>query len=732
MVVDSYQKKENRKYVNFIPCIKKILFLLKSSKDLINQKKIEKIFNINSQEGKKTLRRRLKLMVKNGQIIYTYDHHYIILENEKIVQGKVIGHRDGYGFLRTEKFKDDIWLSIEQMKLCIHGDVILAYIIQSDRKGRKSAKVLKRLQPNKILIIGQYNIHNKKEIVIPNDSRFNFKIFICKSLISNTSIAIGSIVAVNLKQNSIKKNKIQGKIVEVIGKEMGTNLAINVALRTHCIPYLWSDKVKEQLSQIKNTIHKKDLKDRIDLRHIPFFTIDEEDARDFDDAIFCKKKNNGENGWNLWVAIADVSYYIKPHTALDKAALKRGNSVYFPSLVVPMLPEKISIDICSLNPNVERLCLVCEMNLSSKGELIAYKHYEAVICSHGRFTYNEIFKIWNNDPDLCFKYKNILKYIHNLSSLQEILKRYNVSKKGIYFENIETKFTLDSNFRIKKIYQNIRNDAHKFIESCMILANIASSKFVKKYQFPVLFRNHDCPTKDSVINVRSFLKRFGLSLLGGEVPESIHYSNLLKKIVNRADYEIIQTILLRSMKQAVYSPENRGHFGLSLSSYIHFTSPIRRYPDLIAHRVIKVLLLKEKEISVKEKNFYKNYLYNINEIKKIGIHCSITERRSDEAVRDVVDWLKCDFMKKKIGNVLTGVIVNVTTFGFFVRLNQYFIDGLIHIASLSDDYYYFDSIGLKLIGRSSKNTYCLGDTLKVKVVAVNINERKIELSLCMS
>ncbi|WP_295164054.1 ribonuclease R [uncultured Buchnera sp.] len=725
MVVDSYQKKETKKYKNFIPSREQILFLLKKAKDLISQKNLEKKFSVNNQEEKKALRRRLRAMERDGQIIYTRNRCYITPENLKIVTGKVIGHRDGYGFLRTETFKDDLWLSIEQMKLCIHGDIILAHIVKSDRKGRNSAKVLKILQPNNVLIVGRYCIDNKKKFVIPNDSRFNFKIFIFDSLVSNENISIGTIVVVKLKENSTKKSKIKGTIVEILGKEMGTDLAINIALRTHCIPHLWSKEVERQLREINDKINQKDFKNRVDLRHIPFFTIDEEDARDFDDAVFCKKKTNGTKGWKLWVAISDVSYYVKPDTALDKAASKRGTSVYFPSLVIPMLPEKISVDVCSLNPHVERLSLICEMNLSNKGELIEYKHYEAVICSHGRFTYNEIFKIWNGDIELRFKYKKLLKYIQNLSSLQKILKKYNISKRGIYFENIEAKFTLDFNFRIKNIYQNIRNDAHKFIESCMILANIASAEFVKKYKHPVLFRNHDRPTKDSIVNFRSVLKKLGLSLLGGEIPESMHYSDLLKNISNRPDYEMIQTILLRSMKQAVYSPDNRGHFGLSLSSYVHFTSPIRRYPDLLVHRVIKHLLLKEKNLSEYD-------LYNLNEVKKIGLHCSMTERRADEATRDVVDWLKCDFMQKKIGYTLTGVISNVTSFGFFVRLNQFFIDGLVHIATLIDDYYYFDSIGLKLIGKSSKNTYCLGDTLKVKVIAVNLNERKIELSLCMS
>ncbi|AYN24533.1 ribonuclease R [Buchnera aphidicola] len=732
MVVESYQKKENKKNRNFIPCREQILFLLKTAKDLISQKKLEKKFSISTQEQQKALRRRLRAMERDGQIIYTRNRCYITPENLKTVTGKVIGHRDGYGFLRTETFKDDFWLSTEQMKFCIHGDIILAHVIKSDRKGRNSAKVLKILQPNDVLIVGRYYIDNKKKFVIPHDSRFNFKIFISDSVVSNAYISLGTIVVVKLKENSMKKNKIQGTIVEILGKEMGTNLAIDIALRTHCIPYLWPKEVEYQLHEIKDKINQKDFKNRIDLRHIPFFTIDEEDARDFDDAVFCKKKTNGEKGWKLWVAISDVSYYVKPDTALDKVASKRGTSVYFPSLVIPMLPEKISVDVCSLNPNVERLSLICEMNLSNKGELIEYKHYEAVICSHGRFTYNEIFKIWNGDIELRFKYKKLLKYIQNLSSLQKILKKYNISKRGIYFENIEAKFTLDSDFRIKNIYQNIRNDAHKFIEACMILANIASAEFVKKYKYPVLFRNHDRPAKDSIINFRSVLKKLGLSLLGGEIPESTHYSDLLKKVSNRPDYEMIQTILLRSMKQAVYSPDNRGHFGLSLSSYVHFTSPIRRYPDLLVHRVIKFLLLKEKKISFKGKDLSKFKLHNLNEVKKIGLHCSMTERRADEATRDVVDWLKCDFMQKKIGDVLTGVISNVTSFGFFVRLNQFFIDGLVHIATLIDDYYYFDAIGLKLIGKSSKNTYCLGDTLKVKVIAVNLNERKIELSLYMS
>ncbi|QCI16209.1 ribonuclease R [Buchnera aphidicola] len=726
MVADPYQKREAKKYQNPIPSREYILSCLKTCDDLISQKYLEKKFDINNQEQKKALRRRLRAMERDGQVIYTRNRCYIVPENLKIVKGKVIGHRDGYGFLRTETLKDDLWLSSEQMKYCIHGDIILAHIINSDKKRRKTARFLKLLQPNNILIVGRYAIENEKKIVIPNDTRFHFKIFIISSV--NKQISTGSIVVVKLKQNIIRNSKIQGLIVEVLGKEMGINLSINMALRTHSIPYLWSNEVKKEISAINSKFSEYDLKRRIDLRNFPFFTIDDEDARDFDDAVFCKKKPYSEGGWNLWVAIADVSYYIKPNSALDKAALERGTSIYFPSLVVPMLPEKISTDLCSLNPYKERLCLVCEISLSEKGELVSYKHYEAIISSHGRFTYNEIFKIWNGDIFLRSKYKKLLKYIDNFSHLQKVFNKSIFSKKGIDFDSIEPKFILDVNHRIKNIYKNIRNDAHKFIESCMILANIASASFVSQYKYPVLFRNHDRPKRENVVSFRLFLKELGLTLSGGETPESMHYSNLLKNIAHLPEYEMIQTILLRSMKQAVYSPDNCGHFGLSLSSYVHFTSPIRRYPDLILHRVIKYLLSKKQNKS----SNYNAYLYNSHEIKKIGMHCSMTERRADEASRDVIDWLKCDFMSNKIGQIFTGVISNVTSFGFFVRLNQFFIDGLVHIASLNDDYYYFDSIGLKLIGKSSKKIYRLGDILKVQVISINLNERKIELSLCKS
>lgn len=731
MVVDPYQKKESNRYECGIPSRKCILLWLKACTDLIIQKKIEKKFHINNQEKKKLLRQKLNIMERDGEIIYIKNRGYTVPQNCKVVKGKVIGHKDGYGFLRTEILKDDLFLSSKQMRFCIHGDIILAYIIVSNTKKRNTAQFLKLLEPNNALIVGKYYIDKTSRFVVPDDTRFHFKIFIISSWQDN--IVIGSIVVVKLKKNFIRNIKKEGFIIEVLGKNMGTNLAIDIALRTYSIPFCWSQEVKNQLYNIDDKIRKCDFENRIDLRHLPFFTIDDQDAHDFDDAVFCEKKNSTEQGWNLWVAIADVSFYIQPNTPLDQEAFKRGTSIYFPSLVIPMLPEKLSTDVCSLNPHAERLCLICEMSLSDQGELISYQHYEAIICSHGRFTYDEINEIWHCNDILKKKYKKHLKDIQNLFYLQKIFNKYKVSKKGIDFEIIEPKFILDANFRIKEIYQKIRNDAHKFIESCMILANIASARFIQQYTHPVLFRNHDYPNKDNIVSLRIFLKKIGLTLSGGETPKSIHYANLLKKISNHSKCEIIQTILLRSMKQALYSPDNCGHFGLSLSSYVHFTSPIRRYPDLILHRIIKYLLLRNKKNNInKKERMYWNDLYSIHEMRHIGIHCSTTERRADEASRDVIDWMKCDFMYKKIGYVLNGVISNIVSFGFFVRLNQFFIDGLVHITSLHDDYYYFDSLSLKLIGKFKKNIYCLGDALQVKVISVNLKERKIELSLYKS
>ncbi len=468
---------------------------------------------------------------------------------------------------------------------------------------------------------------------------------------------------------------------------------------------------------------------RVDLRSLPLVTIDGEDARDFDDAVYCEKKRGG--GWRLWVAIADVSYYVRPGTPLDAEARSRGTSVYFPSQVVPMLPEVLSNGLCSLNPQVDRLCMVCEMTISSKGRLTGYKFYEAVMSSHARLTYTKVWHMLQGDQELREHYAPLVKHIGELHNLYKVLESAREERGGISFESEEAKFIFNAERRIERIEQTQRNDAHKLIEECMILANISAARFVEKAQEPALFRIHDKPTTEAITSFRTVLAELGLELPGGNKPEPRDYAELLTSIADRPDAEMLQTMLLRSMKQAVYDPENRGHFGLALQSYAHFTSPIRRYPDLSLHRAIKYLLAKEqghKGNSTETGGWH----YSMEEMLQLGQHCSMTERRADEATREVSDWLKCDFMQDQVGNIFSGVIASVTGFGFFVRLNNLFIDGLVHVSSLDNDYYRFDQVGQRLIGESGGQTYRLGDRVEVRVEAVNMDERKIDFTLISS
>ena len=536
-------------------------------------------------------------------------------------------------------------------------------------------------------------------------------------------------VVVELTQRPTRRTKAIGKIVEVLGDNMGTGMAVDMALRTHEIPYVWPKAVEEEVAGLTEEVPEEAIAGRVDLRDLPLMTIDGEDARDFDDAVFCEKKRGG--GWRLWVAIADVSYYVRPQTALDKEAYSRGTSVYFPSQVVPMLPEVLSNGLCSLNPQVNRLCMVCEMTVSASGKLTGYKFYEAVMRSHARLTYTKVWHILQGDQDLREQYQPLVKHIEELHHLYKALDVARSERGGISFESEEAKFIFNAERRIERIEQTQRNDAHKLIEECMILANISAARFVEKHQEPALFRIHDRPSTDAITSFRSVLAELGLELPGRDKPEPRDYAELLDSIADRPDHEMLQTMLLRSMKQAIYDPENRGHFGLALQSYAHFTSPIRRYPDLSLHRAIKYLLAKQ-EGNVGNSTPTGGWHYSLEAMLQLGQHCSMTERRADEATREVSDWLKCDFMQDQVGQTFSGVIASVTGFGFFVRLNDLFIDGLVHVSSLDNDYYRFDQVGQRLIGESGGQTYRLGDRVEVKVEAVNMDERKIDFSLISS
>jgi ribonuclease R len=725
MSKDPFFDRESEKYESPIASREYILALIANRKTPVSRDELIKELGLTGEEQQEGLRRRLRAMERDGQLVFTRRQCYALPERLDMVRGTVIGHRDGFGFLRVEGRKDDLYLSAEQMKTAVHGDVVLAQPLSMDKKGRQEARIVRILEPKTGQIVGRYFTEAGMGFVVPDDSRYSFDILIPKEEIKGARM--GAVVVVELTQRATRRTKAVGKIVEILGEQMGTSLAVDIALRTHEIPYTWPAAVTKQANALKEEVSEEAKQGRVDLRKLPLVTIDGEDARDFDDAVYCEKKRGG--GWRLWVAIADVSYYVRPGKPLDVEAYNRGTSVYFPSKVIPMLPEVLSNGLCSLNPQVDRLCMVCEMTISAQGRLSGYRFYEAVMNSHARLTYTKVWHILSGDAELREHYKKLVPHIEDLYDLYQALNTSRAERGGISFESEEPKFIFNAEQRIERIEQTVRNDAHKIIEECMILANISAAKFVERSEEPALYRVHDKPKSENLAPLRSVLNELGLTLPGGKEPTPKDYAQLMDSIAERPDHEMLQTMLLRSMKQAIYDPDNRGHFGLALQAYAHFTSPIRRYPDLSLHRSIKYLLAKQANSDKEQQTASGGWHYSMNEMLQLGQHCSMTERRADEATRYVADWLKCDYMQDHVGEEFSGIITSVVGFGFFVQLDELFIDGLVHISSLDNDYYRFDNMGQRLIGEAGGQVYRLGDKVRVKVEAVHMDERKIDFTL---
>ncbi len=719
-------KADNESYEHPIPSRESILELISSSTTPMNRDDIFVALALTLDEEYEGLRRRLRAMERDGQLVFTRRQCYALPERLDLVKGVVIGHREGFGFLRPEGkgTKEDMLLPFHQMKTLIHGDVILAQSAGVDKRGRKEARLVRVVEERQAAIVGRYFVENGVGYVVPDDSRIGREIEIAKE--GKKGARMGNVVVVEIFQRPTRQHHPIGRIVEVLGENLAPGMEIEIALRTHDIPHTWPKDVESQVKKLSDQVPEKAKEDRVDLRQLPLITIDGEDARDFDDAVYCEKKRGG--GWRLWVAIADVSYYVRPDTALDKEATKRGNSVYFPAQVVPMLPEILSNGLCSLNPQVDRLCMVCEMTISAAGNLSGFKHYEAVMNSHARLTYNKVASILEGDETLRERYEPLVPHIEELNQLYRVLKASREKRGAIEFETVETQFIFNAMRKIDQIVPIERNDAHKIIEECMILANIASARYVEKANEPALYRVHETPGEERLTGFKDFLKEFGLTLEGGLSPSPTDYAKLAHQIQGRADRELIQTMLLRSMKQAVYQSDNNGHFGLALKQYAHFTSPIRRYPDLLLHRAIKYLIAKEKGNTTRWTTTG-GYHYELDEMDALGEQCSLSERRADDATRDVSDWLKCEYMQDHVGDVMEGTIASVTGFGFFVRLNELHIDGLVHISNLDNDYYHFDMVTQKLVGERSGRVFRLGDQITVKVMSVNLDEKMIDFAL---
>ncbi|WP_120513582.1 ribonuclease R [Photobacterium salinisoli] len=727
--VDPFREREAQNYENPIPSREFILEVVRGFNTPVNRDQLFTELKLQGEDQYEGLRRRLRAMERDGQLVYTRRQCYALPERLDLIKGHVIGHKDGFGFVRPEGSgmarQDDLLLPSHQMRGVIHGDYVLVQVAGVDKRGRREGRIVRVLKEYSGQIVGRYFIEDGMGFVVPDDSRISQDIVIPQE--ERQGARMGNVVVVEITQRATRQYNAVGKIIEVLGENMAPGMEIEIALRTYDIPHVWPAEVEKQVATLKEEVPEEAKKGRVDLRDLPLVTIDGEDARDFDDAVFCEKKKSG--GWRLWVAIADVSYYVRPDSALDKEAINRGNSVYFPAQVIPMLPEVLSNGLCSLNPQVDRLCMVCEMTISASGKLSGYRHYEAVMNSHARLTYTKVSKMLEGDEELRQRYAPLVPHLEELYSMYKVLKLAREQRGAIEFETLETQFIFNADRKIDRIVPSERNDAHKIIEECMIMANVASAKLVEKAKEPALYRVHDTPGEERLTGFRDFLGELGLNLTGGLEPAPSDYAHLAAAIQDRPDKELIQTMLLRSMKQAVYQAENLGHFGLALNSYAHFTSPIRRYPDLALHRAIKYLIAKENGTNKDRWTPTGGYHYSFDDMDVLGEQCSMTERRADDATRDVADWLKCEYMQDHVGDEFDGVIANVTGFGFFVRLNELNIDGLVHISNLDNDYYQYDPIGQRLVGDASGKIYRLGDTVQVKVAAINLNDRQIDFEL---
>ncbi|ASA56095.1 ribonuclease R [Vibrio gazogenes] len=725
---DPFADREANNYDNPIPSREFILEFLAQANVPMNRNDLFEVLQLSGEEQYEGLRRRLRAMERDGQLVFTRRQCYALPEKLEMIKGYVIGHKDGYGWVRPEGIRgrdEDILLPHHQMRTLIHGDYVLIQPNGTDKRGRKEGRLVRILEERNGQIVGRFFFEHGYSYVVPDDSRISHDILIPDE--ARAGARMGNVVVIEITDRGSRSRGMMGKVSDVLGESMAPGMETQIAIRTHQIPHEWPEAVEQQVKQFSEHVPEEAKQGRVDLRTLPLVTIDGEDARDFDDAVYCEAKKGG--GWRLWVAIADVSYYVRTDSALDKEAINRGNSVYFPSQVVPMLPEVLSNGLCSLNPQVDRLCMVCEMTISATGRLSSYKHYEAVMNSHARLTYNKVAAILADDDELRERYEPLVPHLEELHKMYQVLKSERESRGAIEFETVETKFIFNAERKIDRIEPLVRNDAHKIIEECMILANIASASFVEKMKEPALFRIHETPGEERLMGFRDFLGELGLNLTGGLEPTPTDYAMLMKQVANRPDHELIQTMLLRSMKQAVYNPDNCGHFGLALKRYAHFTSPIRRYPDLLLHRAIKYLIAKQQGTNQDRWTPTGGYHYSFDDMNYYGEQCSMTERRADDATREVSDWLKCEYMQDHVGEVLDGVIANVTGFGFFVRLTELHIDGLVHISSLANDYYQYDPIGQRLIGESFGLIYRLGDAVKVKVQAVNLDERHIDFEL---
>jgi len=708
---DPHLEREREQYEHPLPSREFILQILTEQGAPMSDDELLDMLLIERDE-EDLFSRRLRAMERDGQIMRNRKRAICVMDKLDLVKGKVQGHPDGFGFLIPEDGSPDMFLSEKEMHQVLNGDVVMVRQGGVDRRGRPEAKIVEVLERANNKVVGRLFEEHGIQFVVAENRRITQDILVASGGVGGARA--GQVVILEIIKHPDKHAQPIGRIVQVLGNYADPGMEIEIALRKHDLPHEFPHDAEKQAKSISPVVAPDDWEGREDIRHLPLVTIDGETARDFDDAVYCTPE---KGGYRLVVAIADVSHYVQTNDALDREAILRGNSVYFPRRVIPMLPEELSNGLCSLNPKVDRLCMVCDMHISNSGEIGKYRFYPSVMYSNARLTYTQVAEMLAEpDGDLARQNAAIVPHLQHLYELFQKLLKARDKRGAIDFETVETQMIFTEQGKIERIIPVVRNDAHKLIEECMLAANVCAAGFLHEHHHPVLYRVHQGPTPEKLEALREFMKEFGLGLTGDDEPQAADYSKLLKKIKGRPDAGLLQTVMLRSLRQAKYEPENIGHFGLGYEAYAHFTSPIRRYPDLLVHRAIKAVL-QGKQYKPAQK------------WAELGIHCSMTERRADDATRDVEAWLKCFYMRDHLGSVFTGTVSSVTSFGMFVSLDDLYVEGLVHISELGKDYFHFDAAKHHLLGERTGQSYRLGDRVEVRVVKVDMESTKIDFVL---
>ncbi|MBP6300020.1 MAG: ribonuclease R [Arenimonas sp.] len=710
---DPHFSREAQKYDNPILSREGLLKFLREADGPLTPEEIAKALKLNAPDRYEALIRRLQAMVRDGQVLQNRRGGFAPSAQLDLLAGTVIAHPDGFGFVKFDAGGEDGFLNPSELRKCFHGDRVLVSVINLDHKGRKNLAIAEILERRLTRVTGRLNIRSGIATVVPDDKRVIHEILIGPD--DRGDAKDGQLVVAEIVDSPERGRPPIGKVLVVLGDQLTASKVVEMAIHGHNLPHEFADAVLREANGIPVDVQASEIQGRVDLRQMPLVTIDGEDAKDFDDAVYCETNSHG---FRLVVAIADVSHYVQPGSALDDEAQLRGTSVYFPGFVVPMLPENVSNGICSLKPKVDRLCFVCDMQVGFDGLVTQSKFYEAVMFSHARLTYNEVWKVIGEKDELQIAaLGDLLPSIQRLHQLFDVLAKARAKRGAIEFESNEVHFELNQQGEVIKGGLLARNDAHKLIEECMIAANVEAGKAVLQNHAYAPFRVHDRPPESKYADLLEYLKEFSLAMPAYSKVQPKDFTNLLKVIRLRPDAALLETILLRTQSLAVYSPDNKGHFGLALEAYSHFTSPIRRYPDLLLHRVLKKKLLAESSSA---------FLYTAEEMDRLCLQCSEKERRATEAEREVDERYRSAWMEQHVGTQFDGVISGVTSFGLFVELNESKVNGLVHVTQLPHDFYHFDPVRKTLSGERKKLSFRLGDPLRVLVLRASVEDKRID------